>query len=296
MGRSPCCDKMGLKKGPWSAQEDQILVEFIRKNGHGNWRALPKQAGLLRCGKSCRLRWVNYLRPDVKRGKFSTEEEETVIRLHQLLGNRWSTIASHLPGRTDNEIKNVWNTHLKKRLLQGGIDPATSLNSSMEGDSSISASVDSAATFCNLPDSQNASNHIFSRMSSIGSESSTVDSASTLDWLQSNGVNSFDDSKFKELLIDETFVLGNQIFEDEESWLPRESQFATSTSTSEVIYENSLDLKSQYFTSTCLEDDLLTSMDSENANLHPFWNMELEINDEDYWLNVLRQAGSSPVL
>ncbi|KAK2977095.1 hypothetical protein RJ640_017619, partial [Escallonia rubra] len=95
------------------------------KNGYGNWRTLPNNAGLQRCGKSCRLRWTNYLRPDIKRGRFSFEEEETIIQLHSVLGNKWSAIAARLPGRTDNEIKNYWNTHIRKKLLRMGIDPVT---------------------------------------------------------------------------------------------------------------------------------------------------------------------------
>ncbi|KAM7268413.1 hypothetical protein ACFE04_010579 [Oxalis oulophora] len=125
MGRSPCCEKVGLKKGPWTPEEDQKLLAYIEEHGHGSWRALPIKAGLQRCGKSCRLRWTNYLRPDIKRGKFSLQEEQMIIQLHALLGNRWSAIATHLPKRTDNEIKNYWNTHLKKRLAKMGIDPVT---------------------------------------------------------------------------------------------------------------------------------------------------------------------------
>ncbi|XWS33333.1 hypothetical protein CRYUN_Cryun22dG0072800 [Craigia yunnanensis] len=125
MRRYPCCDESGLKKGPWTPEEDQKLVKYIQENDHGSWRALSKLAGLNRCGKSCRLRWTNYLRPDIKRGKFSLEEEQTILNLHSILGNKWSAIASHLPGRTDNEIKNFWNTHLKKKLIHMGIDPMT---------------------------------------------------------------------------------------------------------------------------------------------------------------------------
>ncbi|KAE8736396.1 Transcription factor MYB39 [Hibiscus syriacus] len=125
MGRTPCCDKIGLKKGPWTPEEDLKLTNYIQIHGPGNWRTLPKKAGLERCGKSCRLRWTNYLRPDIKRGRFSFEEEETIIQLHSILGNKWSDIAARLPGRTDNEIKNYWNTHIRKRLLRNGIDPVT---------------------------------------------------------------------------------------------------------------------------------------------------------------------------
>ncbi|XP_077242985.1 MYB-like transcription factor ODO1 [Tasmannia lanceolata] len=125
MGRQPCCDKLGVKKGPWTAEEDKKLINFILTNGQCCWRAVPKLAGLLRCGKSCRLRWTNYLRPDLKRGLLNEAEEQLVIDLHARLGNRWSKIAARLPGRTDNEIKNHWNTHIKKKLIKMGIDPVT---------------------------------------------------------------------------------------------------------------------------------------------------------------------------
>ncbi|XP_020585619.1 myb-related protein 308-like [Phalaenopsis equestris] len=159
MGRTPCCTKVGLHQGPWTSREDALLTSYIKNNGVGNWKSLPKRAvygsikaisltvvlmvtcikptelinscqsfksrsiptsGLLRCGKSCRLRWMNYIRPDIKRGNISPEEEDLIIRLHTLLGNRWSLIAGRLPGRTDNEIKNYWNTHLSKKLKNEG--------------------------------------------------------------------------------------------------------------------------------------------------------------------------------
>ncbi|NP_001385186.1 myb-related protein P isoform 2 [Zea mays] len=88
MGRAPCCEKVGLKRGRWTAEEDQLLANYIAEHGEGSWRSLPKNAGLLRCGKSCRLRWINYLRADVKRGNISKEEEDIIIKLHATLGNR----------------------------------------------------------------------------------------------------------------------------------------------------------------------------------------------------------------
>lgn len=119
MGRNPCCAKEGLNRGAWTALEDKILSDYIKTNGEGKWRNIPKQAGLKRCGKSCRLRWLNYLRPDIKRGNITKDEEDLIIRLHRLLGNRWSLIAGRLPGRTDNEIKNYWNSNIAKRSEHG---------------------------------------------------------------------------------------------------------------------------------------------------------------------------------
>ncbi|KAL6629299.1 hypothetical protein ACP70R_029064 [Stipagrostis hirtigluma subsp. patula] len=110
--------KMNYRKGLWSPEEDQRLRDYILKHGLGCWSAVPAKAGLQRNGKSCRLRWINYLRPGLKRGMFSQEEEDVVINLQAKLGNKWSQIAMHLPGRTDNEVKNYWNSYLKKRVMQ----------------------------------------------------------------------------------------------------------------------------------------------------------------------------------
>ncbi|KAL7221618.1 hypothetical protein ACSBR1_023551 [Camellia fascicularis] len=121
--RKPCCDKKETHKGAWTKQEDQKLIHYIHTHGEGSWRTLPMAAGLHRCGKSCRLRWINYLRPDIKRGNFAQDEEDLIIKLHALLGNRWSLIAGRLPGRTDNEVKNYWNSHIKRKLIRIGIDP-----------------------------------------------------------------------------------------------------------------------------------------------------------------------------
>jgi transcription factor MYB, plant len=106
-----------MKKGPWMPEEDLVLVSYIHEHGPTKWRNVAASTGLMRCSKSCRLRWTNYLRPGIRRGNFTPREERVIVHLHSLLGNRWAAIASHLPQRTDNDIKNYWNTHLKKKLV-----------------------------------------------------------------------------------------------------------------------------------------------------------------------------------
>ncbi|CAA0839698.1 Transcription factor RAX3 [Striga hermonthica] len=124
MGRAPCCDKAKVKRGPWSPEEDAKLKSHIEKHGTGgNWIALPHKIGLKRCGKSCRLRWLNYLRPNIKHGGFTQDEDDLICSLYISIGSRWSIIAAQLPGRTDNDIKNYWNTKLKKKLLIGNNKP-----------------------------------------------------------------------------------------------------------------------------------------------------------------------------
>ncbi|XP_022986071.1 transcription factor MYB63-like [Cucurbita maxima] len=197
-GRAPCCDKNQVKRGPWSPAEDLRLINFIQNYGHDNWRALPKQAGLLRCGKSCRLRWINYLRPDVKRGNFTQDEEETIIKLHKTWGNKWSKIASRLPGRTDNEIKNVWNTHLKKRLLNTATtkdcnEPKESLTTSSSSSSSLRLSNETQDLETEQP---NKTNYVTSDLfcpeqqttSSLSSNPSNSNSSSQVDkvWPQNH--------------------------------------------------------------------------------------------------------------
>ncbi|EXB23818.1 Transcription repressor [Morus notabilis] len=114
--RSRCSEEALNAKRAWTTMEDKILTEYIKIHGEGQWNYLPLKAGLKRNGKSCRLRWLNYLKPGIKRGNISQEEEDLIIRLHQQLGNRWSVIAGLLPGRTDNEVKNYWYTKISKKI------------------------------------------------------------------------------------------------------------------------------------------------------------------------------------
>ncbi|KAG2261351.1 hypothetical protein Bca52824_068430 [Brassica carinata] len=150
-GGSGSSGETEVRKGPWTMEEDLILINYIANHGDGVWNTLAKSAGLKRTGKSCRLRWLNYLRPDVRRGNITPEEQLIIMELHAKWGNRqvliyindyiqihihyvWSKIAKHLPGRTDNEIKNFWRTRIQKYIKQ--TDVATTATSSVGSQSS----------------------------------------------------------------------------------------------------------------------------------------------------------------
>lgn len=115
-------DGSELRRGPWTLEEDNLLIQYIASHGEGQWNSLAKSAGLKRTGKSCRLRWLNYLKPDTKRGNLTPHEQLLILELHSRWGNRWSKIAQDLPGRTDNEIKNYWRTRVQKQARQLKVD------------------------------------------------------------------------------------------------------------------------------------------------------------------------------
>ncbi|KAM7498216.1 hypothetical protein LguiA_022630 [Lonicera macranthoides] len=199
MGRKPIIDENGIKKGPWSEEEDEKLRAYIQRYGHWNWRQLPKFAGLSRCGKSCRLRWLNYLQQNVKRGNYTSEEEDLIIKMREELGNKWSLIAAKLPGRTDNEIKNYWHSCLKKRVTQS----STSCISELTQDDTVTDGVSSQETSELKANEQiksaqeNDAADALSEQTSEGysqlAESTSSELSSDFDYALSNDINFFSD-------------------------------------------------------------------------------------------------------
>nr|KYP59240.1 Myb-related protein 3R-1 [Cajanus cajan] len=104
-----------LVKGPWSKEEDEIIIELVKQNGPKKWSAIAQHLPG-RIGKQCRERWCNHLDPTIKKEAWTQEEELALIHFHRMYGNKWAELSKFIPGRTDNAIKNHWNSSVKKKL------------------------------------------------------------------------------------------------------------------------------------------------------------------------------------
>ncbi|KAJ1406310.1 SANT/Myb domain [Sesbania bispinosa] len=179
MGRPPCCDKIGIKKGPWTPEEDIILVSYIQEHGPGNWRSVPTSTGLMRCSKSCRLRWTNYLRPGIKRGNFTDHEEKMIIHLQALLGQQLKKMQNgdedgdHKEGHSNSQAKetNTFDYH----------HPVTNNTTTPNQASPYASSAENIARLLenwmkkkpqNYPSTETNSGNSFSNMVTTGSSSS----------------------------------------------------------------------------------------------------------------------------
>lgn len=140
--------KPGLIKGPWTEEEDDKVLQLVEKYGQKKWSTIAKELGG-RLGKQCRERWYNHLNPDIKKGNWTKEEDSVILDSHRKMGNKWAKIAAMLPGRTDNAIKNRWNSTLKK-LAKEGSDytvPCTTTSTNTVNPTKSTPSEKTATTF-----------------------------------------------------------------------------------------------------------------------------------------------------
>ncbi|OIW08403.1 hypothetical protein TanjilG_03079 [Lupinus angustifolius] len=274
MVRTPSCDKSGMRKGTWTTEEDKKLIAYVTRYGCWNWRQLPKFAGLQRCGKSCRLRWLNYLRPNIKRGNFTKEEEEIIIRLHNKLGNRWSIIATHLLGRTDNEIKNYWHTSLKKISQQTKVTNENSKASSKPKDNesnlgsyslpnNVSLQVTPPTTTSQISDS------ITSSLSPLSSSSEF----SSISWGDTNCTT--------KLVIEDDFP-----FLDDAFWTKSDIVDISYTPPSEIVQGDSNDAFESLYTTqnlAALSPQYQSSSESMVLESGSFLDADTEVKMDNFW-------------
>ncbi|KAI4322604.1 hypothetical protein L6164_022281 [Bauhinia variegata] len=281
MARTPSRDKSGLKKGTWTPEEDRKLIAYVTRYGYWNWRQLPRFAGLERCGKSCRLRWMNYLRPNIKRGNYTQEEEDTIIRLHAELGNKWSAIADHLPGRTDNEIKNHWHTTLKKRIQQESVVHENSQVSKSKEQSPVESSEEIDTMQNNVHFQSNSATSQFTESWPLSPSSSEVSSI-TKDTTADSNANSLaleDELAFLEAYTEPAMTISENFWTEtnkfDVSYVPSEDFWteAFQSPTSPQVFPNVCPLSPQPSSSgsLVLEDDFAFVDASMEPTIENFW-------------------------